>query len=167
MRTRLWLSAGTLLLVSLFAISAASADENRGWYVGAGFGSSDDDVLDESDTGLKVFGGYRFNKNVAVEAAYVDLGEFVDGFVEQSGLALEGEATWPIGDKFGLFVKAGFFSWDVDVGSASDDGTDSTFGVGGKLALGEKWAIRAEWERFSDIAGGDVDLVSGSLFYRF
>ncbi len=167
MKTKLWLSAGTVLLMTLLAIPVASAGEDKGWYVGAGAGSSDDDVLNESDTGLKVFGGYRFNKNVAVEGAYVDLGEFALGFLEQSGLAVEVEATWPIADKFGLFAKAGFFAWEVDVGPFSDDGTDSTFGVGGKVALGAHWGVRAEWERFNDISGGDVDLISGSVFYRF
>ncbi len=167
MKTRMWLSAGTVLLMALLLIPATSAAEDRGWYVGIGAGGSDDDVLDESDTGVKVFGGFRFNRVVAVEAAAVDLGEFVSGMLEQTGLAVEGELTWPIGDKFGLFAKAGFFAWEVEVGTFSDDGTDSTYGVGGKVGLGPHWAIRAEWERFSDILGGDVDLVSGSVFYRF
>ena len=170
MKTNLWLATGTVLLITLLAIPVASAGEDKGWYAGAGAGSSDDDILDESDTGLKLFGGYRFNKIVAVEVAYVDLGEFGGGLfveLEQSGVAVEGEFTWPIADKFGLFAKAGFFSWEVDIGGLSEDDTDSTFGVGGKVALGAHWAIRAEWERFNDIAGGDVDLISGSVFYRF
>ncbi len=168
MKTKLWLSAGTVLLMTLLAIPVASAGEDRGWYVGAGAGSSDDDLLAESDTGLKFFGGYRFNKTVAVEAAYVDLGDFVFGVLEQTGLAVVGEFTLPIADKFGLFAKAGFCAWEVDFsGLGSDDGEDSTFGFGGKVALGAHWAIRAEWERFNDISGGDVDLISGSVFYRF
>jgi len=167
MKTKIWLLAGTVLLITLLVSPVASAGEDRGWYVGAGAGSSDDDVLSESDTGLKVFGGFRFTKIVAVEVAYVDLGDFLAGFLSQSGLAFEGEATLPIGDKFGVFAKAGFFAWEVDVSSYSDDGTDSTFGLGGKVDLGEHWSLRVEWERFNDISGGDVDLLSGSAFYRF
>jgi len=168
MKTRLWLSAGTVLLMTLLAIPVASAGEDRGWYVGAGVGSSDDDLLAESDTGFKLFGGFRFNKNVAVEAAYLDLGDFVFGVIEQNGLAVEGEFTWPIANKFGLFAKAGFFSWEVDfAGLGTDEGEDITFGFGGKMTLGAHWAVRAEWERFNDISRGDVDLVSASAFYRF
>ena len=169
MKTRLWLSAGTVLLITLLAFPVASAGEDRGWYVGAGAGSSDDDLLAESDTGLKFFGGYRFNKTVAVEAAYVDLGDFVFGVIEQTGLAVVGEFTWPIADRFGLFVKVGVFSWEVDFAGVggSDEGEDSTLGFGGKMTLGAHWAFRAEWERFNDISGGDVDLISGSVFYRF
>ena len=105
MKTKIWLLAGTVLLITLLVSPVASAGEDRGWYVGAGAGSSDDDALSESDTGLKAFGGFRFTKIVAVEVAYVDLGDFLAGFLSQSGVAFEGEATLPIGDKFGVLRR--------------------------------------------------------------
>ena len=167
MNRKLWLCAGTVLLMTLLAIPGTSAGEERGWYAGIGAGSADDDLLSESDTAFKAFGGFRFSKIVAVEAAAVDLGEYLFGTLEQSGLAVVGEATLPLGDKFGVFGKAGIFLWEVEIGPYSEDDADTTFGLGGKVALGTHWAIRAEWERFNDISGGDVDLVSGSVYYRF
>ena len=78
---------------------AFAADE-KGWYLGAGYGQSEAAVdkakingayvtgsytsasttADETDTGWKLFGGYQFTRNWAVELAYVDLGKFFDEY---------------------------------------------------------------------------------------
>ncbi len=82
------LSALLIVLVSISAIPAASAQ--TGWYFGVGGGEAEVDLslsdidfdgslisgsVDDSDTGTKFFAGFRFNENVAVEGAFVDLGE--------------------------------------------------------------------------------------------
>ncbi|MFQ6024688.1 MAG: porin family protein, partial [Acidiferrobacterales bacterium] len=167
------LLVGTILLITTSVTSVATAQDNR-WYVGGGFGKSDDDALDDEDDGLKVFGGFQFHKHVAVEAAFVDLGEFDiispmfgPGTLEQDGVAIQAVGLWPLGERWLVFGKAGVFSWDVEAFGLSDDGSDATFGVGGAYDFGNKWAVRAEWERFEDVSGGDVDLISASFVYRF
>ena len=165
---RLLLSAVVFVMVALLAVSAVPAGEDGRWYIGFGAGSTDDKILSESDTGIKLFGGYEFNQYVAVEGAFVDLGDFVFGFFDQSGTALEVVGYWPVGEEFKLFAKAGIFAWDLEVvGFTADDGTDPTFGVGGQWAFAEHWAARAEYERFMDIGDGDVDFLSVSVLYRF
>ena len=81
------LSALLIVLVSISAIPAASAQTS--WYFGVGAGEAESDVslselddgslisgsVDDSDTGTKFFAGFRFKENVAVEGAFVDLGE--------------------------------------------------------------------------------------------
>ncbi|MFB3083627.1 MAG: outer membrane beta-barrel protein [Gammaproteobacteria bacterium] len=138
---------------------------------GAGFGSSDDDILDETGDALKLFAGYRFRPNLAVEAAFVDLGKvdvliFPDA-LKQDGLAIELVATLPIGDKGAFFGKAGFFNWEVGAFGVTDDGTDETFGIGGEYRFGNNWAVRVEWQRFNNVSGGDIDLISASVLYSF
>jgi OOP family OmpA-OmpF porin len=166
MKRRL-LYAATFLIIGLLVLPGASAGEDSRWYLGFGIGSSDDDLLSESDTGIKLFGGYEFNQYFGVETAFVDLGEFL-GFLEQYGWALEVVGSLPVGEKFTLFAKAGMFSWDLEVfGETVEDGNDSTFGVGGQWAFAEHWAVRGEYEQFNDISGGDVDLFSVGLLYRF
>ncbi len=102
-RTPLFTAAIIPLIGAIANPSASAQDANFGWYGGAGFGSSDDDVLDETDDGLKLFAGYRFHPNLAVEAAFVDLGEFdvliFPDALEQDGLAIELVSILPIGDK--------------------------------------------------------------------
>ncbi len=170
-RTPLFAIAIILLIGAIANPSVSAQAANFGWYAGAGFGSSDDDVLDETGDALKLFAGYRFHPNLAVEAAFVDLGEFdvliFPDALEQDGLAIELVGVLPIGDKGAFFGKAGFFNWEVGAFGVTDDGTDETFGIGGEYRFGNNWAVRAEWERFNDVSGGDIDLISASVLYSF
>lgn len=73
------LKACALAAITL-AYGAAHAADN-GFYVGGTIGKSQielDDSLDssdDSDTGYKLFGGYKFNKDIAVEVVYFDFGK--------------------------------------------------------------------------------------------
>lgn len=152
----------------------------QGGYIGAGVGLTTMDICDDlgglgftncddEDTGIKIFGGYKFNPNFGVEASWVDLGEVsvagpggsasvaVDGF----GLAAVGMI--PLNERFGVFGKVGLYMWDVSGGGLatgiSDDGSDIMFGAGVNWNLTDRFGLRAEWERF-DIDGDDVDFLS-------
>ncbi|MCZ6732913.1 MAG: outer membrane beta-barrel protein [Gammaproteobacteria bacterium] len=156
-------TAITLYLIPVEPVSA-------GWYVGGAIGNADDDELDDDDSGTKLLGGYQFNENFGVEGAFVDLGDFDEppGTLSQEGVAIEAIARYPLGDRFSIFGKAGFFRWDAERSSGkSFDGTDNTFGFGGEYRLNDNWALRAEWERFSDVLGGDVDMISFGATYSF
>lgn len=94
---------GTLLLTtSLMAEEVKSAStKSDGFYLGAGggvtfnlsmlsVGDYQDDTstyrtssLSDSDAGYIVYGGYQFNKIIAVEAAYTDYGSFSDSAVRK------------------------------------------------------------------------------------
>ena len=52
-----------------------------GWYIGGAFGQTEvaldcagTTACDDSDSGWKIFAGYQFNRNFAVELGYGDLG---------------------------------------------------------------------------------------------
>jgi hypothetical protein len=142
-----------------------------GWYVGVAAGNADDDELDDDDSSAKLLAGYQFNEYFGVEGALVDLGDFdIPSSIltlSQEGAAIQAVARYPLGDRFSVFGKAGFFRWEVETLSADNDGTDNTFGFGGEVRLGDNWTLRTEVERFSDVADGDVDMISLGVTYSF
>ncbi len=113
-----------LLVASIVAISANSAIAEPGkWYIGVGAGqsfyndwSSDvlafDDALgvvnfdgsqstssDDTTFGYKLFGGYTFRENIAVEFSYIDMGE-VDANSRASGTFYDTLNNAIVGDLF-------------------------------------------------------------------
>ena len=175
--------------VMLFAVAGIAGAQG---YIGVGAGITSVDICDEiialgatscddEDTGLKLFGGYKFNPNFAVEGAWIDLGEISasDGVVtvteEVDGFQLAAVGIIPINPQFGIFGKVGVYMWDVSAtasapgfgsASASDDGTDIMFGAGANWNFSKQFGLRAEWERF-DIDGDDVDFLSIGAQFNF
>lgn len=194
------------------AVPAAAAGPD--WYLGANAGvthydasSSDLDSalssdgftasssVDDSDTGYKLFLGYQFNQNFAVEGGYVDLGKMsfsstitapsagtVSGDVKtKNGLFLDAVGTLPLGNNFSVFGRLGVYSIKTELtasGSAgsvssSDTGSDFHWGIGAGYDFTPNLGARLEWERFNKVGNkdktgeGDVDLASVGLVYRF
>lgn len=156
-----------MLLLATVLTPQAWAGEESSWYVGLGLGQADDDQLAENDTSWKFFTGYQVNKYLGLELGYVDLGDYIAGLLSQDGFFLDVIALLPLGENFAIFAKAGAFSWSVELSDvASDTGTDGILGLGAHYRL-RSTTIRIELERFLDVAGGDVDLISAGLAYRF
>ena len=147
---------------------------------------------DEKDTTWKVFAGYEFNKYLALEGAYVDLGEAkatatgpggtATGALDGKGWELLGVGSIPFNDQFSAYGKAGIFRWKVDgslavtgiaTTSVEETGTDFTYGVGLRYNFTRNLGARLEWQRYnnvgeSDTTGqADVDLLSIGLIFRF
>jgi OOP family OmpA-OmpF porin len=186
-------AAAVLGLGALMAVSQASA---QGFYIGGSVGESDADEgnaipdlissgpVDGKDSGMKFFGGYQFNQNLAVEVAYVDLGKatysgtfggspVTGGSVKTSGINASVVGTLPLNPSFSLFAKAGMFSWeatarDVTGGtpfSGKEDGGDLSFGFGGAYNLTKNFSLRAEWEQFEAV--DKISLLSVGVAYKF
>lgn len=133
--------------------------------------------LEDSDTGFKIFGGYRTNDYLAFEVFYANLGEV--SISQGSGeIALEHDTLGaslvgliPITDNFELFGKFGFHSWGSEVNfsggvsAEAEDGNDTMFGVGAAYKL-DKVSIRAEFERYT-LDDQDADFMSIGFAYHF
>jgi len=176
----------TALAAALGFGAAGNAPAANGLYVGAGVGQASYDVCgdlgagltscDDEDTGWKVFGGYDFSENLAVEAAWVDLGEVSASVAggtataEVDGIAVNLKLTQPLNEAFGIFGKVGFISWDAEGGGVAsgvdDDGNDLTYGLGAEYMFSSQVGVRGEWERF-DIDDEDADLLSISAVLKF
>ena len=202
------------LLAALASPGTMAQSQDSGWYGGANVGRSaatiDDArinssllssgftsstvVDDDRSTGFKIFGGYRLNRNFAVEGGYFDLGNFgytattvpagtLDGRIKLKGLNLDLVGIAPLGEKFSAFGRVGLnyaqardsFSGTGAVQvldpSPRINGTHYKLGLGLQYALSDSLAVRAEAERYriNDAIGnrGHVDLMSVGLIYRF
>lgn len=106
------------------------------WYVGGSFGQSkiDCDVsalpgasCDDSDTAYRAFGGYQFNKNLAVELGYHKLGEArlsgVGGSatIEATSWDLVAVGILPVSEQFSCSASSACTgaTWTLPAASAS------------------------------------------------
>jgi OOP family OmpA-OmpF porin len=205
---------GVAALAALTALPAAAQDKN-GWYAGGNLGrtgaSIDNDRIaravaaqgfatpsvEDRDTnhGYKVFGGYQFHPNFAVEAGFFDLGHFgytartspagsLTGDVRFKGVNLDLVGLWPITDKLSALARVGVTSERARgnfsstgavslplAARTSERATNVKFGAGVMYDVTPSLAVRLEAERYrvndSIRNRGDVDMVSVGLVYRF
>jgi len=192
MKSIAWLTGMTLMLAG----QSAFAQNQERFYFGASAGTSDIDdkmtaglitsgPVDGSDSGMKIFGGYRFGRALALELAYVDLGKLsysgdfsglpvTGGKVKVSGVNTSLVATHQATPKLGLFAKAGLYAWnakasDVTGGvpfSAKDDGVDLSLGVGADYFFTKNVGARVEWEHF-ELDPGKASLLSAGIVVKF
>jgi OOP family OmpA-OmpF porin len=89
------------LFVAFAPLSAAQAQSAPSVYLGATVGVSNFQMdcdgyrtCDQDDTGVKVYGGYRFWRGLAVEVGYIDFGKAsVQSYYVYGPLSIEAHAT--------------------------------------------------------------------------
>lgn len=205
-------------MVSLFALALSTGTlamaDDSGWYSGVNAGQSrakiDDPRIvgglaaggfsataisnDYLHFGFKAFGGYQFNKYIALESGYFDLGEFgflantlpagtLNGTIKVKGLNFDAVVSLPFTDKFSVFGRGGLnyaeakdnFSGSglviVTNPNRSKRSPNYKFGAGLQYDFTQAFGLRLEAERYriDDAVGnkGDIDLFSAGLLYRF
>jgi OmpA-OmpF porin, OOP family len=174
------IAAACLLVASA---NLAHADDDRGFYAGAGIGRARQDyfVFNGDDTAYRLFGGYSFNRYFAVEAGYLENGKIGDQFganyliIETSGFYASGLAKLPIGDYIVPFAKIGGYIHDDDatlvngaqvLATDTYSDTDFIFGGGLEFNLGSNFRMRAEYEKVN-LPDSAFDIVSLSATYKF
>lgn len=115
------------------AIQASPADVETGFLLDDGFTASAT-TLDKTDTAWKAYAGYRFNRFLAVEMGYADLGKAsfnttivaappgtmpappfpIHATATARGGFLSAIAHWPVTQSFSLFTKVGAFRSDAE-----------------------------------------------------
>jgi OOP family OmpA-OmpF porin len=181
-------------LFSIFSPVLSAEALGNPWYIGAGVGQSEVDDFcsgvsncDDTDTGWKLFGGYRFTQYVAIEAGYVDFGKFsgnsggISGSAEVTGVTAHVVGTLPLNERFSLIGRLGTIYADVDVKASGfgiyyhddDQSFDFAAGVGAEVNITNQFSLRAEYELFKDVGDDDttgeddVSLASLSAVFRF
>ena len=168
------------------------APGNLNAFVGPGF-AVNSSSNNEGDTGGKLYGGYRFNSNFALEGGYFDLGRFnytynttpagsLNGNLRVRGLNLDLVGIAPLSDRFSAFGRvgaaytratSGFTSTGAVPAAAgrSERNTNLKLGLGLEYAFSERLAVRGELERYrvKDAlrSRGHIDMASVGLVYSF
>jgi len=206
---------GLLSLVALALIASPYAQaQDSGWYLGLNAGKTkakiDDARItglivpagftvtsindDDRGNGLKVFGGYEFNRYFSLEGGYFDLGKLgytaqtvpagtLNGEIKVKGFNFDAVLSLPFTEKFSVFARVGVTNAqakDEFVGtgavvvmnsSPSERATNVKYGGGLQYDFTKSFAMRAEMERYriNDAVGnkGDIDLVSLGVLFKF
>ena len=205
-----------LAVLGIVTVPAAVAQQSSSsyYYIGGGIGQARAEINDERitrplfgtgltatninrdnhDTAYKLFGGYQFNQNFALEGGYFNLGKFgfsartaslgtFNGRVKIQGFNLDLVGTLPVTERFSVFARAGAQAaktGDTYSGSTPISGFNPSpskrevnykAGVGLQYEVNPSFLVRAEAERYrlSDTVGkkGNADMVSLSLVFPF
>jgi OOP family OmpA-OmpF porin len=205
-------AVGAMGLAGIAAFSAQSAlAADSGWYGGLSIGATTAEVDDErirrglqprvvtsldheeSDYGLKLLAGRKFNRNFALEGGYFNLGEFgytanmaggaETGTLKVQGLNVDAVGILPFSEKFSGLGRVGL-TYAEAKGTFQSNGAiaplnattkenefNLKYGLGLQYDFTPKLAMRGEWERYrvNDSVGnkGDIDLFSVGLVYTF
>jgi opacity protein-like surface antigen len=130
--------------------------------------------------------GYRFNRYLAVEASYIDLGAAnyeAEGLVDagagvepmwaaasvsSAGPALSVVGILPINANWEVYARAGAYygtneyteRWSALAGSLgysdSESSTELLWGVGGAFHFGEHWSAKAEYQQIPKVGSSDA-----------
>ena len=184
-------------LLAAVAAGPVAAQPTSGLYAGASIGYSQfkdicDVVVagvscDDNDTAWRAFGGYQFNEYFALEFGFANLGAATGSGAPGSFSAEVKEAfdlsalfTLPVATRLSLLLRLGAHRTRTTVdqqgpsfGTLHEAKTGSSFtlGAGVEYSLG-KLGVRAEWQRYDNVATGtvaenDVDVLSLGLLFRF
>lgn len=183
------------ILVAFATASLAGIASAQG-YVGFGVGQSrakldcaGADICDKTDTAFRLYGGYQFNPNLALEAVYYDQGKArvtgsdpdlgtIGGDFKGQGVGLWGVFSAPM-DAASFHVKLGVVSARIKLdatssalgtASASERHTRGAWGLGASYAFTSNWVARLDYERFRVRFMDEkvsVDLVTLGAHYRF
>lgn len=206
---------GIIAFAAVGLPSALAADAGSGFYVGGSVGAGrakiDDGGINaalvslgatsvattksENSTGYKLYAGYQFNRNFAVEAGYFDLGKVsfdsttapagtLHGDARsQGGVNLDAIGILPINDSFSAFGRIGLQSSETKL-SLSGTGaivvlipelkkreTNVKVGLGMQFDFNKNVGVRGEWERYRVSDGftgkANIDLFSLGMVVRF
>jgi hypothetical protein len=174
----------SLLCATLFGASPLAVADGRGFMIGGGgyFSTVDGEIdtgepdlgdikFDDNSFAYNLAVGWRFNKWLAIDAGYWDLGDYDSDKIGDNELSLDGE-TWTLGGMVSVplwivdvYARGGVSWWESTSRVLDDDGTDPYYGIGGSLNIGGSLDLYAEWIRFD--VGADIDTFGVGARFTF
>ena len=161
--TQKWLVAlfGAVAMTASAGVLAQQSAAGTGFYVGADVGNAD--FGSDDDTAFKLYAGYKFHPNVAVEGGWAQL--FDKGGSEVTSLEAVAVGILPLAPQFSLLGKLGFASVDVDTPAGGDTKTELTYGIGAQYDVTPMIGARVQWQRYD--TDQEIDLLSVGVVVRF
>lgn len=175
-------------------LSVAQQPPERATYLGLSAGraqyKSTCDAIsipcDNSDTAWRFFGGYQFNRNLAAEFGYSNLGA-ASGSQGASSMRYEafawdlsGVGFIPISPSFSFLARLGLHRTEIEStgnvdrfqGNGSKKGSGLLYGFGGQFNLGRSLGLRLEWNQLNNVGGGtagedDISTFTAGALWKF
>jgi len=192
--TPLLIAASLTASAGAYAQAQGSQAAGTGFYggLGAGIGRTDLDgsgvagSTDKRDSVWKLFGGYQFNRNIAIEGGYVNMGK--SSVAGPGGFASADSNAWqigavgslPLGSQFAFTGKLGVARTSTDSSgvvngvpfAGTQHNTAPTYGLGLRYDLTQTVALRGDWDRYrikdSSFGGkSDSDLFTVGAQFKF
>jgi OOP family OmpA-OmpF porin len=179
-------------IAAMASSSAYASTDMPGFYLGGSVGQAKERnacvntiSCSDTDTGLKVFAGYQFNRNLALEGGYIDFGKASLTFpganltIKAKAYTLAAVGMIPLANGFALFGKAGAYRTELKAAGTAVPApftvrnSGLTYGIGGQWNVAKNLDLRLEYERFKDvgekatIGQNNVDLFTAGLSYKF
>jgi OOP family OmpA-OmpF porin len=172
------------MMAVLAGLSTTAMADGLGGRFGVSVGretlKADDYGLDAHSTAWEVFGGYEFNKYLAIEAGYID-GTTAKQSIPGGALEIDASGYYgsvvgslPFAEVFSVYGRAGYLHWKADEYAHADGGTangsvngdDPIFGVGIAYEGEGNALLRLEY-RIADLDDTDLSLISVGIAWRF
>jgi OmpA-OmpF porin, OOP family len=204
------------IAMPLILASSLAMAQDSGFYLGANIGRSYGDVSsgnlaeglrasghqvteldsDDRDTAWKVYGGYDFNRYLAAELNYFDLGSYsfdallappqnFGGKADISGYGLDLVGKIPVNERLTGLLRAGITRTEVSesfynsliatpvvgLSNQTEKKSKNKLGVGLEYKFTDNLSGRAEWERYrlpaSQFIDNSANTATLGLVYRF
>ena len=178
------------LLILVVCSSSVTLAQDSGWYGGAGAGEAQVDMdtsqlaralqgsgygissnaVDDKSFAGKLYGGFQFNENFALEGSYFDLSDphfratlqpaaMLRGEVKIRGLGLDLVGTVPLNASWSAFARAGINNARLEqnfthsiagtgLADQTERGTHEKVGAGLQYAINEAFFVRGEVEYY-------------------
>ena len=164
-----YLNRLTVAAAAVLAFTPLTATADGHLYMGGSIGSAslsedfDGFDVDADSTTLRLVAGWQFNDYFSLEGGYQNLGTFEQSFdaggeridvnLKADGFMLGATGAIPLGEKFALYGRTGFFFWDGDaeindVSQARPEDTNLYIGAGVKFAISNRLSLLGDWTRF-------------------
>lgn len=172
------------VLVGALPFPSAAQQSSSSLYGGASLGKStfrDSCLLGPApcehnrDTAYRFFGGYQVNPYIAAELGLAALGHVtVDGSdIKADATDVVGVVTLPLYRRFSALGKLGVYHGVTKSTGIEERKWGPTFGAGLQYDSESRFALRAEWQRYARMAGGDfpakidLDVLDIGMLLRF
>ena len=196
MNVKLAVAIAALIPAALLGTAQAQEPtEGSRFYLGGGLGQFNAQIDDvdqipgtvdkwkDDDTAYKIFAGYRVNRFLGFELDYINLGSPSGAIVpgnslehKTDGFAPYAVGTIPLGQYFEIYGRAGYYFYNANreftnaldnTVKFKEDSESFVYGGGVGLNLGEKFNLRAEYERFDIKDLSDSDALWLTAGWRF
>ncbi len=168
-----------ILAAVLAGFSAGAAAQG---YIGVGLGGASYDdaeffAIEDESTAFEALVGIRLIDVLAIEASYLNLGDFQDlendVDLNFSGFTLSGKAILPLGPQMDFFAQVGAYFWELEEDDyyygdtyLLEDGSDLIYGGGANFHLTDQFDLNLTY-RAVELRDLETSLLSAGFSFVF